>query len=135
MDVVQAGALLHDSGRVVFGCPGHHITGAIYTAFTLLRFGFSWEFTKQVVHCVASHHGNSRIKPKTLEARIVADADALSHFTEQDYLIGLRRKDGEERYQAILWLRKKLRSDLENKLTIPEARAKASSYYKKLNGK
>ena len=68
--VARLGGLLHDLGKAI----SHEIDGphAIVGAEIAKRYGIS----EPVVNCIASHHGE--IEPQSVEAVIVAAADAIS---------------------------------------------------------
>ncbi|GIV76202.1 ribonuclease Y [Litorilinea aerophila] len=68
--VARLGGLLHDIGKAV----SHEIEGphAIVGAEIARRYGVS----EAVVNCIASHHGE--VEPQSVEAVIVAAADAIS---------------------------------------------------------
>jgi ribonuclease Y len=68
--VARVGGLLHDLGKAV----SHEIDGphAIVGAEIAKRYGVN----DAVVNCIASHHGE--VEPQTIEAVIVAAADAIS---------------------------------------------------------
>lgn len=91
-DVVLAGALIHDvmkcyaysrvgGGRFRTSALGERMDHLTLLVAELYKRGFPLE----VIHVVASHHGEqSPIKPKTLEALIVSIADlADSEFSRQ----------------------------------------------------
>ena len=52
------------------------------------KLGYSREKIKHVQECIYSHRGSKKIPRKSIEAKIVASADAMSHF---DNLAGLFR--------------------------------------------
>ncbi|MCB0047481.1 MAG: ribonuclease Y [Caldilineaceae bacterium] len=68
--VARLGGLLHDLGKAV----SHEVEGphAIVGAEIAKRYGIS----EPVVNCIASHHGE--VEPQSVEAVIVAAADAIS---------------------------------------------------------
>jgi ribonuclease Y len=68
--VARLGGLLHDIGKSV----SHEIEGphAVVGAEIAKRYGIS----EPVVNCIASHHGE--VEPQSIEAVIVAAADAIS---------------------------------------------------------
>ncbi len=70
VNVARLGGLLHDIGKAV----SHEIDGphAIVGAEIAKRYGVN----DAVVNCIASHHGE--VEPQSLEAIIVAAADAIS---------------------------------------------------------
>lgn len=68
--IARLGGLLHDIGKAV----SHEIEGphAIVGAEMAKRYGVN----EQVINCIASHHGE--VEPQSVEAVIVAAADAIS---------------------------------------------------------
>jgi ribonuclease Y len=68
--IARLGGLLHDIGKAV----SHEIEGphAIVGAEIAKRFGVN----EAVINCIASHHGE--VEPQSIEAVIVAAADAIS---------------------------------------------------------
>ncbi len=70
--VLLTAALLHDIARDE---PDHHLRGA-EQARELLA-GHDPAFVDAVVHCIAAHRFRKGPEPRTLEARILQDADKL----------------------------------------------------------
>ncbi|MEZ4619481.1 MAG: ribonuclease Y [Caldilineaceae bacterium] len=70
VNIARLGGLLHDIGKAV----SHEIDGphAIVGAEIAKRYGVN----ETVVNCIASHHGE--VEPQSIEAVIVAAADAIS---------------------------------------------------------
>ncbi|MBX3014560.1 MAG: ribonuclease Y [Caldilineaceae bacterium] len=70
VNIARLGGLLHDLGKAV----SHEIEGphAIVGAEIAKRYGVN----EAVVNCIASHHGE--VEPQSIEAVIVAAADAIS---------------------------------------------------------
>jgi ribonuclease Y len=70
VNIARLGGLLHDLGKAV----SHEIEGphAIVGAEIAKRYGVN----EIVVNCIASHHGE--VEPQSIEAVIVAAADAIS---------------------------------------------------------
>ncbi len=84
-EVVETAAFLHDIGtgreRSNYKAENnHHIAGAKEARKILNRLGCKKEFTEAVVHCILCHRGRKGPEPKTLEAKIIACADAMAHF-------------------------------------------------------
>ena len=67
--------LLHDIGVTEDEYSKHEKVGVIIIKRDLPRFGYSNEEVEKIAHCVESHSG--KIKPKTIEAKILSDADKL----------------------------------------------------------
>lgn len=81
MDVVVAGALLHDIGRCyqdsANGSICHARKGADMADAILDMFSFSIAQKKNIIHCIAAHRFRKAPHPETIEARVVFDADKL----------------------------------------------------------
>jgi uncharacterized protein len=81
MEILQAAALLHD---VTDAAPGegsgranHEITSAAFAGKVLKEEGWSMERIEAVQHCIRAHRFRSRETPRTLEAKVLFDADKL----------------------------------------------------------
>jgi uncharacterized protein len=81
LGVLKLAALLHDigreeedrsSGRICHGRSGAALAGKL-----LERHGLDRAAVRSVVHCIRSHRFRKRAVPRTLEARILFDADKL----------------------------------------------------------
>ena len=86
MEIVELAALLHDIGSIVHGRVDHHITGAEIAEEKLKEVGYPQDRIDKVKHCILTHRGSKSIKRETVEAQILADADAMSAF---DSIAGL----------------------------------------------
>jgi len=79
-EIVGISAWLHDIKKVR-GEPGsHHIHGAKEVAEILVGLGYGARIISQVKHCILTHSSDKNYLPETLEAKILLDADAISHF-------------------------------------------------------
>ncbi len=79
MKIVLASVLLHDIGRLYPDLGSeHHEAGAIKAPEYLRKTGFKSEEVSEVAHCIRAHGPRGTEEPKTLEARVVYDADVLS---------------------------------------------------------
>ncbi len=74
VEVVRKAAELHDIAR---DKPNHAIEGAKMAREILREQGYDDDFIAKVVHCIEAHSFSSGIEPKTLEAKILSDADKL----------------------------------------------------------
>jgi len=90
-EVVELAALLHDySGIVDFKYyKEHHIHSARMAREVLEGFNYNEEKIKAVEHCILTHRGSVEYKRESLEAEIVASADALAHFDNFHSLLHL----------------------------------------------
>jgi len=81
LGVLALAALLHDIGRGEEdrsnGRVCHGRSGAALSEGILRRHGLDLATIRAVVHCVRTHRYRGRAKPRTLEARILFDADKL----------------------------------------------------------
>ncbi|RLI88667.1 MAG: phosphohydrolase [Archaeoglobales archaeon] len=74
IEVVRKAAELHDIAR---DKPNHAIEGAKLAREILRREGYSEDFIEKVTHCIEAHSFSSGVKPRTLEAKVLSDADKL----------------------------------------------------------
>lgn len=81
LGVVELAALLHDIGRgeedLSNGRVCHSRSGAALAQKILKRHVLDTAIVRAVVHCVLTHRYRGRAKPRTLEARVLFDADKL----------------------------------------------------------
>jgi uncharacterized protein len=79
--VLELAALLHDIGREEEdrsnGKVCHGRTGAALARGILERHGLDRAAVRAVVHCIRTHRFRKRALPRTLEARVLFDADKL----------------------------------------------------------
>ncbi|WP_048093028.1 HD domain-containing protein [Geoglobus acetivorans] len=83
-DVIRIAAELHDIAR---NEENHAIRGAEIARNILVEKGYSEDFVERVCHCIEAHSFSGGIRPKTLEAKILSDADKLDAMG----LIGVAR--------------------------------------------
>ncbi len=74
VEVIEISAILHDIER---DKNNHAVESARYAKKILLRMSYPEEIIERVVHCIESHSFSSGIKPRTLEAKVLSDADKL----------------------------------------------------------
>ena len=83
MFVVGAAALLHDLGRaaspeIALDAAEHHADLSVLLAKVLLKEQFvSQERQEAILHAILAHSFSRGVEPRTLEARIVRDADRI----------------------------------------------------------
>lgn len=109
--VLEIAALLHDHAGITDMklYPKHHIHGAKMAEKILNKLKFPKEKTEAVQQCILTHRGSIKLKHKTLEAKILASADAMSHITEPADMFYLVY--GVHKYKTkkgAKWLKKKL---------------------------
>lgn len=80
LDVLRAAALLHDVARAMEDeglVDDHAREGARIARDILRRVGFPEEKIERVAYCIEVHRFRSGVKPETIEAQILQDADRL----------------------------------------------------------
>ena len=82
LEVLKLSALLHDIARLKENMDNarkirHEIEGAKMAEEILTRFGFPKENTKKIKECILAHRFRGNNEPKTIEAKILFDADKL----------------------------------------------------------
>ncbi|MCL5093672.1 MAG: HD domain-containing protein [Patescibacteria group bacterium] len=79
-EVVEIAAWLHDIGSIIEGRGKHHLEGAKIAESKLKELGYPKAKIELVKRCILSHRGSEKVKPKTLEEKIIAEADIMSNF-------------------------------------------------------
>lgn len=84
--IIDLGALFHDIERGKKKNSGsiHAADGAKITKKTLQKYKFDQDTMDEIIHCVAAHSTpwlHSGPKPKTIEAKIVYDADMVQQVS------------------------------------------------------
>jgi len=81
LGLLAVAALLHDIGREAedrsHGRICHGRSGAVLARDILTRLGCDAETVRAVAHCIATHRFRRGGAPRTLEARVLFDADKL----------------------------------------------------------
>ena len=112
LEVLELAALLHDYANLVDNKKynkEHHKYGAIFAKEILSKYGVSEEIKNNVADCIYTHRGSVNVKPKTIEAKIIKSADAMSHITELAAMFSLAY--GIHRFElteGAVWLKNKL---------------------------
>lgn len=76
--ITGAAALLHDIGRLVQHEGVHHADLSVEESRRILvQYALESEQVEAIVHAILAHSFTQGIEPRTLEARIVRDADRL----------------------------------------------------------
>ena len=79
-EVVTIAAWLHDIGSIVSGRKDHHLTGAKIAENFLEKIHYPKDKIILVKKCILNHRGSTHGQRKSLEEKIVAEADTLSAF-------------------------------------------------------
>lgn len=127
----ELAALLHDIGRIdIKNDPIHDSLGVVEAEKILKKIGYSKEITEEVKHAVASHRAKKGAQPKTLIAKIVANADAMSHYDMLPIFYYWQGQSNGDIGEWTKWVENKLKRNWEKKLTLPEAKKMVAEKYK-----
>lgn len=110
-DIAILAALLHDYAGIVDPAlyEDHHQHGACMAKSILIGLGYPVDRAQRVADAILTHRGSKKMPPKTLEARIVANADALAHIYQwQSLVLYAEEKRGLDRYQSCCFVSDKL---------------------------
>lgn len=93
-EVVELAALLHDYASVLDKklYPEHHLHGSRLARELLEKYDYAEEKIVKIEHAILTHRGSKNIKRETMEAEILASADAMAHFSNIDSLLYLAYK-------------------------------------------
>lgn len=82
LEILEIAALLHDYASILDkeNYKDHHIIGAELAGNILSQLNYPPDKIEQVKHCILTHRGSKELQRRTLEAKILANADALAHF-------------------------------------------------------
>lgn len=128
-ETVELAALLHDIGRIKFGEKDHEITGMTEAEKILREHNASQELIDEVKHAIESHRPGKNIPPKTMIAKIIANADAMAHLDVLPFFFYWlsEKKSFEELFN---WVDEKIDKDWNQELTLPEAKEMMRERYK-----
>jgi len=80
IEIIEVAGWLHDIGSILVARENHHVTSCEIAEKKLRDLGYSEDKIEKVKHCIFSHRGSQDIKRESVEAEIIAEADAMSHF-------------------------------------------------------
>jgi len=129
IEVVWLSATLHDLVRLDDLEP-HDEIGAERAYHMLLEEGFSKEIAEKVKNTILTHRCN-KYKPQTLEQKVLATADAVSHFKTPFYLwfSSISAKPFKEQLEDSL---QKIERDYNEKIFFEEERESVKKEYEVL---
>ncbi|MDD5032476.1 MAG: HD domain-containing protein [Patescibacteria group bacterium] len=123
--LVELAALLHDIGRLPYSEKKdkiHHITGAKEADKILRKLKYPENKIKEIQRVIICHRGSDSIKPKTVLEKIIANADAMSHFDTLPLFYYWRGKRGESFDEITKWVEEKLNRNIKKKITLSGAK-------------
>ncbi len=127
-DVVLLGVWFHDIGKANGKIKNHDIEGANYANKYLSKLDFD-KRTIKLVYDVCKSHSCKRFKPQSMEAKILATADAMSHYSGGFYLRLIHKWHDLEYHDAREKLLKKIGKDYKDKLFFKEAKQAIKPLY------
>jgi hypothetical protein len=129
--VCLPGAYLHDIGRVAVCGKKHDLTGYPLSYAIARISGYDPKKAGKIARTVLCHNAGSKDRsPKTTEEKIVAEADALSHFSGYQYLLAIRYSDhGKGLNAAKAWTLRKIEKSFASKIVVPGTRGLAKKLY------
>lgn len=131
-DVVGLAVWFHDSARLDGIEKDHDTEGATIAQKRLTELSFD-EAKKNMVIAACRSHSADEIKPEGLEAKILAAADAMSHFIGGLYLRLVAKKTESMGFEAaIKHLGHKLERDFHQKIDFDEAKIMVKPVYDSL---
>ena len=110
----------------------HHIDGARIAGETLLSYKLSEEEIEKIKNCVLNHRNHENYAPKTLEEKVVAVADALSHFRSIFYLCYFKFHPEHPLEEMVKTDLDKIERDWRDLGLLPKSRKIAELEYKTL---
>lgn len=84
LEILELSALLHDHACLVDKklYESHHAHSADMAEKILIKLDCPRDKINHIKECILSHRGSVKKRKKSLEAKILASADAMSHITE-----------------------------------------------------
>lgn len=128
LDKAVAGVLLHDIDGIVAKTKNDFKNSQIIAEDILKRFNFDEDFIDEVKRVILTHSSGSKIKPRTSLEKIIANADAISHF-EMIPLYYFYYKNNDRDFKEV---NKSVFDKIEkswNKLSLSEAKKIAKPLY------
>lgn len=120
-DLVLLSVWLHDLQRIRKIEGNHAKVGAGEAKKVLEKYKYKEEIIKKVQEIILCHSCNSKLMPKTIEAKILATADAMSHYSNDFYLkIAVMGERDIDSYKE--WLNEKLDRNYNVKMYFPFAK-------------
>ncbi len=110
-EVLELAALLHDYSGIldIDLYKDHHAHSARLAEEILSRLDYPEEKTRSIQKAIFNHRGSLKLKRRSLEEKILASADAMTHITELADMFYLAYKvHGYETREGAEWLKKKL---------------------------
>ena len=111
LEVLELSALFHDYACLISSklYPKHHIHSAKLAEEILTKLNLPPDKIKRVKECILCHRASIKLGKKSIEAKILASADAMSHITELvDMFFLTFNIHGFNSHEGAKWLKAKL---------------------------
>lgn len=128
-EIVWLAAILHDIGQLE-ALESHEEIGAKKAYEIMLEKGYKKELAEKVSEVILTHRVNQH-KPENLEQKILATADAMSHFSTPHYL-WLSRASKKPLLELFEKLSEKIERDYNQKIFFEDERKMVEENYKML---
>lgn len=79
-EICEISAWLHDIKKIKGERERHHVHGSEEASEILKGYAYPENRINMIKHCILTHSSDKNYMPESKEAKIVAFADALSHF-------------------------------------------------------
>ena len=130
-EIVMLGVWLHDLQRVR-GIEGDHVKiGALEAKKVMREFNYPRWKIEALREIVLSHSCQKGLAPKTLEGKILATADAMSHFTN-DFSLEIAVTGRRDVKGFKKWALEKIERDYHKKIFFPFAKKIVAKHYRAL---
>ncbi len=134
VDLAVAGALLHDFGDAfVYRFHSDHEKISKAKAIEALKKAeYSQEEVVEILEkIIAPHSCRDGFLPETLEAKVLATADAVAHLTTDFYLqfTWMHLPEGKTYSEFLEWVAEKLERDFNKKIFFEEVKDEVSDRY------
>lgn len=84
-EVLLLSVYLHDIGHAFGDHKDHDLKSEVVAKRFLKKMGLNEDKISKVAHCIRAHRCKD-VQPETIEAKILATADSLSHMTDGCYM-------------------------------------------------
>lgn len=140
-EVVVLASWLHDLGHlraktleeVDLVKPDHHITGAKMAKNILANYDIDKDTVEKIIRCVLCHRVKDEYQPETIEEKIVAVADTLSHFHSVFFLCYFKVYPNETLEDFVKKDKEKLARDWRDLALLPKAQDLARTRYETIS--
>jgi HD superfamily phosphodiesterase len=130
-ETILLGVWLHDLQRIR-GIKGDHAKiGAREAEKVMKQFGYPQKTIQHVKKIISAHSCNTRLIPKTIEGKILASADAMSHYIN-DFYLTIATTGERDLKNFKTWALEKITKDYNKKIFFGFARKMIEKRHKTL---